>query len=148
MKTAALVVSCALALAACKAVVPDLTYNYMAPWKAVELAALYTPDGIDGTFDLLVENTGVKDGYVFLNSESDFRDQRNLSIAIGPKAVQALTVTLKGPPQDTLRGKRVRVKGTAKRLQVYFVRDGKPTEHFLYQTYVNVDDPAQIQVAP
>jgi len=97
---------------------------------------------------MLVQATGSRDGFTYLNSELDYRDPRCLTIAI-PKAVALkLQAQLGEDPLQALKGKHVVVNGTAKRVTVLFLKDGKPTGKYYYQTHVTVTNPKQITVVP
>ena len=50
---------------------------------------------------------------MYLNSETDYRDQRNLTIAITPAAAGALAARLGAPPAVALEGRRIVVVGVA-----------------------------------
>ena len=96
-------------------------------------------------FALTVKGTGRTDK-VHLNSETDYRDPRNLSIAVLPAAAAQLEEILGSPPEIALRGKRILVSGTARRTRIDFVVDDKPTGKYYYQTHVRVTDASQIQI--
>ena len=102
--------------------------------------------GVAGTFVLQVRATGTDDGRVYLNSETDYRDQRNLTIAITPAAAGALTARLGAPPAAALAGQRIVVDGVATRVRIDFTVDGHPSGKYYYQTQVQVTDAAQIRV--
>ena len=54
------------------------------------IAADKAPDRVPGVFVLNVQASGRSNGDLYLNSETDYRDQRNLSIRILPKAQDEL----------------------------------------------------------
>lgn len=83
---------------------------------------------------------------VHLNSEDDYRDQRNLSIVLEYTAVQELAAQLGAPPEIALKGKQILVSGTARRVKIVFVADGKPTDKYYFQTHVVVTRASQIRV--
>jgi hypothetical protein len=56
--------------------------------QAIEKAAEAAPKGIKGFFEVHVKAIGKPHEVVFLNSELDYRDPRNISIAIHPKVVE------------------------------------------------------------
>jgi hypothetical protein len=112
----------------------------------VQLAAAAAPDGVRGVFALQVQGTGTQDGFAYLNSEIDYRDQRSLTIAITSSAAQQLEAKLGAPAIVALKGKRILVKGTATRTRIDFTTGGKPTGKYYYQTHVRVADPEQIQL--
>lgn len=96
---------------------------------------------------MLVRATGRERGRVYLNSERDYRDQRNLTISIDPATSKALERRLGSRPDDFFKGKLIEVRGAAERVRIGFFEDGKPTGLYYYQTHVRVRDPNQIILA-
>ncbi len=119
--------------------------RWIEPSQAVQLAAASPTVGVTGSFAMTVKAVGRADR-VHLNSEEDYRDQRNLSIALEFTAAQELAAQLGAPPEIALKGKQILVSGTAKRVKIVFVADGKPTDKYYYQTHVVVTQASQIQV--
>lgn len=137
----------ALGLAACAGTGPAAKdARWLQPAQAIQLAADAAPRGVAGTFVLQVRGTGTDDGRVYLNSETDYRDQRNLTIAITPAAAGALAARLGASPSVALEGKRIVVGGVATRVRIDFTIDGHPSGKYYYQTQVQVTDAAQIRV--
>ena len=122
--------------------------QFIQPAQAVQLAAEAAPGGVRGVFEVQVQATGTQDNFTYLNSELDYRDQRNLTIAIPPTVARQLESQLGSHPLVALKGKRVLVHGVAARTKIYFLNDGKPTDKYYYQTHVRVTDPKQIVVEP
>jgi hypothetical protein len=121
--------------------------NWIEPAQAVQMAAAAPESGTRGTFVLTVKSSGTGEaGRLFLDSESDYRDQRNLAIAVEPTALKELEAQLHGSPGQALKGKQILVTGTARRTKIDFVVDGKPTDKYYYQTHVAVSDAAQIRI--
>ena len=148
MKTSVIACGLVLSLAAGCASVPASTdaASSITPERAVLLAATAAPAGYGGVFAVRVQAVGTQNGNIYLNSEADYRDQRNLSVAITPSAAKELTARLGAPPNVALYGKRILVKGLASRVTIYFIADGKPTDKYYYQTHVHVSDANQIQL--
>jgi hypothetical protein len=120
--------------------------NLIAPEIAVMQAANAAPDGVAGTFSMLVQGTGSERGRHFLNSQPDYRDQRNLTIVLSPQAHRQLAERLGGDPLLVLRQKEVVVRGTAIRTRINFLANGRPTNKYYYQTHVHVADAEQISL--
>jgi hypothetical protein len=135
----------ALASGCTSAPSPHHSAKWIDPSQAVQIAAASPRFGVTGVFALTVKATG-KTGRVHLNSEYDYRDQRNLSIALEPRASEELERIFGAPPEVALKGKRILVSGTAKRARIVFLVDGKPTDKYYYQTHVVVTQASQIQV--
>ena len=147
MKMKGLALSLAFALAGCATTSPTSTSaQWIQPVQAVQLAAAAAPRGVSGVFALRVQATGSQDGFTYLNSELDYRDQRNLTIAITPSAAQQLEEKLGAPPIAALKGKLILVSGVAVRTKIVFLADGKPTDKYYYQTHVRVTDAKQIEL--
>jgi len=82
----------------------------MAPREAIFAAADAAPSAVPGTFVMHVTATGRVGPRIYLNSEADYRDQRNLSIAISPWAAQQLAHRFGGAPEARLRGRTIAVR--------------------------------------
>ena len=137
--------ACGLALAGCatRVAAPPIT-----PTQAIVLAADAAPLGVKGTFVMEVRAVGRQDGDIYLDSERDYRDQRNLTIAIPPDAALELRQRFGEDADVALMGKRIRVSGQAVRVKVGFFANGMLTDKYYYQTHVNVFEARQIEVVP
>lgn len=123
-------------------ITPDA--RWIDPTQAVQLAAAAAPRGVSGVFALTVQSAA-QPGPLYLNSERDYRDQRDLTVVVLPAAAKALAERLHGEPERVLRGRRILVAGWARRVRIDFVVDGRPSGKYYYQTHVVVTDAAQIQ---
>jgi len=140
-----LLVAAGAALAGCATAVPD--GGYMFPVEAIARANAAAPSGVPGRFALRVRASGRQSGMVYLNSEDDYRDQRNLTVAIAPPA-QRMFAELNGPAfEKTFEGKDILVTGVARRVRIDFIANGRRTGKYYYQTHVAVTDADQIGVA-
>jgi hypothetical protein len=127
----------------CKTARVDQQIDTISPQQAIQTAAANL-DGVNGVFEMQVKNIGSVNGSVFLNSESDYRDQRCLTISISPNAVVQLRTELKVDPQTYFGNRTIRIKGTAKRVRIAFIANGRITDKYYYQTQIRVDNPDQI----
>jgi len=118
----------------------------IAPADAVIRAANAAPDGVRGEFSFVVQGKGRELSRSFLNSQQDYRDQRNLTVVLSPEAHRQLRERLRADPLEALIGKEIIVRGEAIRTKIDFIVHGQPTGHYYYQTHVNVADSAQISV--
>ncbi|MED5524521.1 hypothetical protein [Gallaecimonas pentaromativorans] len=116
---------------------------YQTIWRAAEVA----PKGFPGRFELTVKAVGMVHGYLYLNSELDYRDQRSISIEIPPKVAKQLLDNGKLSPEPLFIGKTLLVDGFASRVRININPD-KPgaKKLYYYQTHVLVKDRRQIQV--
>jgi hypothetical protein len=113
----------------------------MNPAQAIAAAAAAGNGQVEGVFEMQVASTGAVGFNVYLNSQADFRDAANLSVELHPGALATLRKQLGGEPEDRMTGKRVRVKGIARRI-AYTRPDGSP----YYQTRIAVDLDSQIEI--
>nr|WP_235889000.1 hypothetical protein [Glacieibacterium frigidum] len=119
----------------------------LTPMQAVFAAANAAPHATSGVFEFKVRATGRDGDRLYLNSEADYRDQRNLSIAILPDAQGELEQRY-GPLAKGLIGRTISVRGAARRVRINFTDGGAPTGKYYYQTHVVVGTPSQIEVLP
>ena len=119
-------------------------------FAAADAADAATPAqrSVRGAFELGVRATGRQDGRLYANSELDYRDQRNLTIAIEPAAEAGLRERLGGDPATTLIGRRLRVIGAAQRVRITVLCHTDPTDKYYYQTHVRVFRPEQVVLLP
>ena len=132
------------ALSACTNVGPHS--SQLTPEQAIFRAADAAPAPVPGTFVMTVKAVGSQNGIAYLNSELDYRDQRNLSIAICPDAIAPLAAKFGGDLDKVLIGKTVAVSGAAMRFKIVFTINGAPTEKYYYQTHVDVCSAGQISL--
>jgi hypothetical protein len=117
------------------------------PRQAVMAAADVAPNGVGGIFAMRVSATGRAGERVYLNSEADYRDQRNLTINIAPEAARALARRHEAQLDVVFRGHRIEVQGVAQRTRIDFLNSRRrPTGLYYYQTQVAVDDADQIRI--
>ena len=116
------------------------------PARVIYLAAEAAPKGHLVRSRFTVQATGAERNLIYLNSERDYRDQRNLTVVISPSAVNGLREALGPDLRAALEGKSITVTGVAKRVTVWFVADGKKTNKYYYQTQLVVSNPRQLQV--
>lgn len=137
-----------LLLAACQTATPPRLAGgqVIEPALAVMAAADAAPRGYAGRFGFVVRRADMVGPRLFLNSYPDYRDQRNLSVAIAPAAL----ATLRAQHGDNLRaafmGRSITVDGEARRERIDFRTDGRPSGKYYYQTHVAVTRAEQIRV--
>jgi hypothetical protein len=93
---------------------------------------------LQGVFEMQVRAVGRQDSLLYLNSETDYRDQRSLTIAVTPAVQRALREKYGDNVDGQLVGKRIRVSGSAQRITIWFSCYGKKTDKYYYQTHVPV----------
>ena len=114
------------------------------PWQAV-ISASEHPDGVDGTFEMVVLSIDHQAGYFFLNSEGDHRSPRNLRIVLSEAVAAAFEQKIGVSSEDALLGRSVLVRGTALRTKITLIVEGAP-HGFYYQTRIMVAKPDQIEI--
>ncbi|WP_407352514.1 hypothetical protein [Luteimonas sp. R10] len=132
-------------LAACSTV-PRNTQGWIEPVDAVRAANDDPLNGVRGHFVLTVKALNSYSDRTFLNSERDYRDQRNLTVKMPTSMVPSLEQRL-GVGLQGLKNRRLVVLGVAKRVRIDFLADGRPTGKYYYQTHVQVDSPTQVSFA-
>lgn len=108
----------------------------LSPSQAVMNAA-EMPAGVGGVFEMVVRATGRQGGLLFLNSETDYRDPRNLTVVVRPAEEQALRERLGGAVESSLR-RTIAVRGVARKTRIDFLDDGRPTGKYYYQTHLQL----------
>lgn len=129
----------------------------IAPAEAIQQAAAAAPGGgVEGTFVLTVRASGVdkRRRTVYLNSELDYRDQRNVTVDLEPPAFAGLQARYGKDLEKAFIGKQILVTGTARRVTIYFGTlrfskvTGKPLNKYYFQTHVRVLDADQVTEVP
>lgn len=126
-----------LVMGGCALHSPRLAALRLSPEQAV-ISAASSPEGTSGIFEMPVRAAGRAEGKLFLNSELDYRDPRNLSVAIVPAVEAALSQRLGANPETYLIGKTIAVRGTAKKTRIVFTAAGRPTDKYYFQTHVRL----------
>lgn len=109
----------------------------LSPAQAV-INAAEMPAGIGGVFEMVVRATGRDGGLLYLNSEADYRDPRNLSIVVAPADEKALSDRLGGPVEPTILKKVIAVRGVARKTRIDFLAYGRPTGKYYFQTQLKL----------
>lgn len=107
----------------------------LSPVQAV-INAAEMPRGIGGVFEMVVRATGRQGGFLYLNSETDYRDPRNLTIVIASPQEQALVERLGHPVESRLLRKVIAIRGVARKTRIDFTADGRPTGEYYFQTHL------------
>ena len=107
---------------------------------AVEQGAGAAPaPALTADYSFVVEAVGSDDGLVFINSQRDYRDQRNLTLALSPRVERELRARFAPLSiEQALIGKRIVVRGRPERVRIGFRENGRPTGLYYYQTHIRV----------
>lgn len=120
--------------------------KWIAPAQAIQMVAESAPVGVPGVFVIHVQATGSLEGILYLNSEQNYRDQRNLTVAVSREAALTLAKELGADPQIALKGKKILVTGVARQVTISVMKRGQPPGGFYHQTHVLVTDAKQLEV--
>ncbi len=124
---------------------PSAQYSDMRASEIIAYAAANPEKGVTGNFLFSIRAVGQAGNRVFLNLQDDYRDQRNISIVLMPE-VQA-QLAERGLAPETLKGKQVMVRGTARRVRIAFNNDdGKPSGLYYYQTHLRLRSADDLKV--
>ncbi|RMH93215.1 hypothetical protein EBB59_06710 [Lysobacter pythonis] len=139
--------SLALLLAACGSPPPQRRWLDRTG-HAVRAANEDPTHGIRGHFVLMVRSIGQRHDLGYLNSETDYRHQTNLTIAMKTATMRQVAKRL-GVEPGQLRGRRLVVLGQAQRMRIAFIDgQGRPTGKYYCQTHVRVEHPTLVEFAP
>lgn len=113
------------------------------PYAAIWMAAQAAPRAAPGVFGLQVRAVDVDQGRGYINSETDYRDPRNVTVRLEPGALAMLGPEPRAVLARQLR-QHLRVQGAVQRTRIDFLADGQPSGKYYYQTHIQVTDLAQI----
>lgn len=114
--------------------------------KVIALSEKNAPNGVKGTFKLPIKASGAQGKVVYLNTELDYRDRRNITVALHPKLIGVFSETYGSAPDAYLINKTIEVTGEAKRAKIRFFSKGKPTDKYYFQTHIRVHSLNQINI--
>lgn len=119
---------------------------YSDTMEMIRMAAESAPKGVEGEYTLKIEASGRQRGVLYLNTELDYRDQRNITVSIKPEVAVRLSQQYGQDPAEYLIGKSIVVEGRVERKKIYFIANGQFSEKYYYQTHISVVDTSQIKV--
>jgi hypothetical protein len=109
--------------------------------------AAASPSGTSGIFELAVQAAGRADGNIYLNSQLDYRDPRNLSVVINPAVAAELTARFGAEPDTFLLRKTIAVRGTARKTKIVLAAGGRPTGKYYFQTHLHLRSSRDLTVS-
>jgi len=110
----------------------------------IEAAAAAEGEPIHATIEIVVQATGSEHGVLFLNSEKDYRDPRNITVELWPSSIAELQQRFGEKLPEAMIGQRIRVAGYARRVTIWFYCQGMRTDKYYYQTHLPVADGQQV----
>ena len=99
---------------------------------------------VPAVVEFRVGAVGRRPDAVYINSERDYRDPRNLSVVLEPMAARQLERGY--GPAESWRGKRVTVRGDVRRVRILFAENGKATGFYYFQFHLSVTDPGRFRL--
>lgn len=102
------------------------------------LAAVIYPKYFETGGVFKVKATGRLEGRVFLNTEYDYRDPRNITIVLSPEIATEFEKMHEMSPEAYFLKKRVLVKGQLVQVKIWFSSNGKRSNKYYYQTHMRV----------
>jgi hypothetical protein len=100
------------------------------------------------TYAVTIRASGTQDGIVYLNSQLDYRDQRNISIDLLPKVQTEMVERFGRQYRKQLEGQAVLVRGQPQRVKIYFITYGEVTDKYYYQTHITLSSADELQLVP
>jgi len=120
---------------------------YTNTMTVIEEAASAAPKRVYGEFVFKILATGEQREIVYRNTEIDYRDQRNVTIALHPKILSQLKAKYGQSAEEFFIDKTISVSGYAERIQIELLTEGRrPTGKYYYQTHIRVKNISQIEV--
>ena len=102
------------------------------------LAAVIYPKSFETGGVFRVKATGSLEGRVFLNTEYDYRDPRNITIVLSPEIATEFEKKYEMSPEAYFLKKRVLVKGQLVQVKIWFSSNGKRSNKYYYQTHMRI----------
>jgi len=134
-----LLLSCFSEQAFAKDFEPDRIYEDTNVMEIIRQAAEAAPDGVKGEYTLKIKAAGKSQNALYLNTEIDYRDPRNVSVAIHPRAFKAFRKKYGKEAQDFFVGKKIKIQGEARRVIIKVSPEGKPPyKYYYFQTHIHV----------
>jgi len=114
--------------------------------QLIEKAKRRFPEPVRGTFQIPIKATGIKNGVVYLNSNLDYREPTNITLALAPSTIEKFTNYYNSSPDLYFKNKTLEVTGKVDRIKIYMYKNGKRTKKYYFQTHIRVISIEQIRV--
>ena len=114
--------------------------------NVIALSEASAPDGVKGTFQLPIKASGIQNNVTYLNTETNYRDRRNITVALKPDLIPAFIEKYDSAPSDYFVGKTIEVTGEAKRTKINFISRGILSKKYYFQTHIKVNSLKQIKI--
>ncbi|MCH1919296.1 hypothetical protein L9G15_07610 [Shewanella sp. A3A] len=140
-----LLFSALLLLGGC-ATTTSSTTVYSNTMDIISTAAAAAPEVVTGDYTLFIKAVGQQGNNVYLNTELDYRDQRNVTIVLPIPILPRMGIHNFTGLEHHFLNHGVQIHGNAMRARIDFMRDHRPTEFYYYQTHIVVTNPTAISV--
>ncbi|HJS17084.1 MAG TPA: hypothetical protein VJ795_18570 [Rheinheimera sp.] len=108
-------------------------------WDAIVMSEQSAPEAVPGVFSLQIKNAAKIGDVVYLNTEYDYRDRRNVTLVLTPKLLKEFAASYPDQQADQyFLGRTIVVNGAASRQTIWFFSQGKPTEKYYFQTHIPI----------
>lgn len=115
--------------------------------EIIRKAAASAPEGVRGEYVLSIKAAGKQGNVVYLNTELDYRDQRNVTVALHPNIIPQLEAKYSVSAEALFIGKTIRVQGDAQRVRIDFIdAQLKPSGKYYFQTHIRISNATQINI--
>lgn len=114
--------------------------------KLIEKAKRRYPEGVRGTFQISIKASGNHGGVIFLNSDVDYRDPKNITVVLEPSTIESFSKIYNASPDSYFINKTIEVKGKVERIKIYRYTKARRTGEYYFQTHIKVTSIDQISV--
>lgn len=130
-------------LVGCSALIP--AKPGLTAWDAIVMSEQSAPAVVPGIFSLQIKNAARIGDTVYLNTEYDYRDRRNVSVVLTPRLLKEFAESYPDhQPEQYFLGRSIVVNGAASRQTIWFFSQGIQTEKYYFQTHIPIWQTAQI----
>lgn len=117
----------------------------LSAWDAILLSEQAAPQAVPGLFSLQIRNADRVGDVVYLNTELDYRDRRNVTVLLTSQVMKELAKNYPDQaPEHYFPGRSIVVNGAAVRRTIWFISEGKKTDKYYFQTHIPVWQAGQI----
>ncbi len=119
---------------------------YSDTMRIIADATAAAPNKVAGEYTFYIKAAGSVNGRVYLNTELDYRDQRNVTVALSRGMARHFDLKFKQPSEHYFIDKTIKVTGEAFRVKIAIPCNGEKTEMYYYQTHIRVTEKEQIEI--
>ncbi len=144
-KTTILIIVLSLTVACGKQqVTKPVTASTHSIWQIIEQTEAMAPKGLKGEFVLTIKNSGKQNSRIYLNTQEDYRDRRNITVTLNPSFQKQFHAQYNTDIRNYYEDQTILVKGVAKRVKIWVTASGRKPTKYYFQTHIVVNDLSQI----